>query len=151
MLRRFYYLTVQFFICSDCHPFWGQIVGMRKPGYLGADWFCAFRACCPTFCLNIFAICFILHTLSVPGNRLKNINVHYIHFCPVRTVHLVERALINTYAFSIYSSNYYSLIKNISLDVILLSSSLYDEKRLKLVVCPPKVTVDFYSLFFSSF
>ena len=113
MLRRFYYLTVQFFICSDCHPFWGQIVGMRKPGYLGADWFCAFRACCPTFCLNIFVICFILHTLSVPGNRLKNINAYYIHFCPVHRLYLVERASINTYAFHIYNPNYYLSAKNI--------------------------------------
>ena len=113
MLRRFYYLTVQFFICSDCHPFWGQIVGMRKPGYLGADWFCAFRACCPTFCLNIFVICFILHTLSVPGNRLKNINAYYIHFCPVHRLYLVERASINTYAFHIYNLNYYLCAKNI--------------------------------------
>ena len=118
MLRRFYYLTVQFFICSDCHPFWGQIVGMRKPGYLGADWFCAFRACCPTFCLNIFAICFILHTLSVPGNRLKNINAYYINFCPVHRVYLVERVSINTYATHICNLNYYLSAKNIFISII---------------------------------
>ena len=47
MLRRFN-ITVQFLICSDCHPFWGHIVGMRKPGLLGAEWFCDFRTCCHT-------------------------------------------------------------------------------------------------------
>ena len=80
--RRFNILTVQFLICSDCHPFWGHIVGMRKPGLLEAEWFCAFRTCCPTFRSNIFIICFILNTLSVPGHRLKNIKAYYIHFLP---------------------------------------------------------------------
>ena len=61
------------------------------------------------------------------GFRLKNINGHYIHLCPVRTVHLVERALINTYAFSIYRSNYYSFTKNISTPIL---------KRNMLEPCP---------------
>ena len=67
MLRRFNILNMQFLICSYCHPFWGHIVGMRKPGLLGAEWFSASRTCCPTFCSNVFIICFILSTLSVPG------------------------------------------------------------------------------------